>query len=218
MRTEIHPGGKAARSFIEQARRAQIVESAIEVLAEAGYRNASLARIAEHAGISKGVISYHFEGKRDLMDEVKTSIMGRIEAFLEPLMGAETTAAGALNTYISGSLQYLGDNRSHVLALEEIFFMNVSQAGRRPDYESVLEPAFQMLEEIFDRGQRNGEFRDFDTRVMAVTVQLAIEGASMQLISDPKTDLEHYGAELVRLFERAILRRPRARTIDRSRS
>ncbi|MBV9802070.1 MAG: TetR family transcriptional regulator, partial [Solirubrobacterales bacterium] len=59
-----------SRTFIEQARRAQIVGVAIDTIAELGYAQASLARIAERAGISKGVIAYHFAGKEDLIAEV----------------------------------------------------------------------------------------------------------------------------------------------------
>lgn len=53
--SEIGPGGQDGYSFIEAARRAQIVESAIETIAEAGYARASMAQIAPRAGISKGV-------------------------------------------------------------------------------------------------------------------------------------------------------------------
>ena len=62
MRSEKGAGGQKPRSFIEEARRAQIISSAIEVIAELGFARASLAQIARHAGISKGVISYHFAG------------------------------------------------------------------------------------------------------------------------------------------------------------
>jgi TetR/AcrR family fatty acid metabolism transcriptional regulator len=48
----------ANRSFVSNARRAQIVEAAIETVADVGYAGASLSRIAVRLGISKGVISY----------------------------------------------------------------------------------------------------------------------------------------------------------------
>ena len=57
-----------ARTFTESARRAQIVTSAIDVIAEDGYAKASFSRIAKHAGLSStGMISYHFAGKDDLI-------------------------------------------------------------------------------------------------------------------------------------------------------
>ena len=52
-----------ATSFIEEARRRQIIDTAIRTIATRGYSRTSLAEIAREAGISKGVISYHFEGK-----------------------------------------------------------------------------------------------------------------------------------------------------------
>ena len=56
--------GQKDRTFTETARRAQIVAAAIDTIAELGYGQASMARIAERVGITKGVIAYHFDGKR----------------------------------------------------------------------------------------------------------------------------------------------------------
>ncbi|WP_279583347.1 TetR/AcrR family transcriptional regulator, partial [Fodinicola feengrottensis] len=57
-------------TFIEQARRAQMVQCAVEEIAENGYPAASLAAIARRAGVSRGVISYHFADKDDLVEQV----------------------------------------------------------------------------------------------------------------------------------------------------
>src|SRR5699024_11635376 len=56
------------QSFIANARREQIIKAAIEVLKEIGYVKTSLAKIAQKAKISTGLISYHFSGKEDLMN------------------------------------------------------------------------------------------------------------------------------------------------------
>jgi AcrR family transcriptional regulator len=72
------------RSFVSNARRAQIVEAAIETLADVGYANASLARIAVRLGISKGVISYHFSGKDDLIAEIVSQVLQRARAYMQP--------------------------------------------------------------------------------------------------------------------------------------
>jgi AcrR family transcriptional regulator len=59
------------RTFIETARRAQIVDTAIDLLAEHGYPDTSCAKIAKRAGLSStGMISYYFAGKDDLIREV----------------------------------------------------------------------------------------------------------------------------------------------------
>ena len=44
--------------------------SAIDTTAEAGFAGASFARMAGKLGISRGLISYHFAGKDNLVKEV----------------------------------------------------------------------------------------------------------------------------------------------------
>jgi AcrR family transcriptional regulator len=46
--------------------RAALLEAAMDVFAERGYRDASVDEIAERAGYSKGAIYFHFSGKDDL--------------------------------------------------------------------------------------------------------------------------------------------------------
>src|SRR3954447_22637663 len=46
--------------------RAALLEAALGVFAERGYRDASVDEIAARAGYSKGAIYFHFSGKEDL--------------------------------------------------------------------------------------------------------------------------------------------------------
>ncbi|GEM_PF-4098691 len=62
------------RSFIEVARRSQIIEATIVVLAEKGYTNTTFVRIAEQAGFRPGLISYYFKNKDELTYEVLATI------------------------------------------------------------------------------------------------------------------------------------------------
>lgn len=205
MRSENHTSDRATeRTFIETIRRAQIVEHTIEVLADVGFGKASLALIAQRAGISKGVISYHFNGKADLIDQVERDVVQAMEAAIGPRVSAEDTASGMLRTFIVANLEYMRDHRSHLLAIVEIFFMRTHSQDRRPDYEAFgYEPVFDALERILESGQLNGEFREFNTRVMAVAVWAAVEGVFTQWAAFPDLQLDAHTAELVELFDRA---------------
>ena len=92
MRTRIASNGQMARSFIDMARRAQIIGAAIETISSVGYGHASLARIADRVGISKGVISYHFAGKDELIREVVAEVYAMANAFIRPRVEAEVAA------------------------------------------------------------------------------------------------------------------------------
>src|ERR1700691_4156846 len=93
-------GADDNRTFVTKARRAQIVEAAIDTVAEVGYANASLARIAVRLGITKGVISYHFAGKDDLIAEIVTQVLQQARAYMQPRVEAQTTGPEMLRAYI----------------------------------------------------------------------------------------------------------------------
>ena len=56
------PHGRLPRT----ARRAQLLQVALEVFVDQGYHSASMDEIAERAGVSKPVLYQHFPGKLDL--------------------------------------------------------------------------------------------------------------------------------------------------------
>jgi len=185
-----------------------LVECAIDAIAELGYTNASMAEIAKRAGVSKGVISYHFAGKRELIEQVVNSVMEKAGAVILPRIYAEPNAAGMLRAYIESNLEFIASHRNHVLAL-----MNIA-VGARDDRKSVVdlglafEPAVLALENMLRSGQEHGEFREFSARVMAVTIRNAIDALAPLLAADPKLDLKLYANELATLFNIATRKSP----------
>jgi AcrR family transcriptional regulator len=178
-------------TLTEAARRAQIVAAAIETIAELGYRQASFAQIARAAGLSStGLISYHFAGKGDLMAQV-------VDETVAAMAGC-TSAAAALETYIRASVEFVAGHRRQMKALLEIF-MNGGLSYDAGTELVVLSP----VETILHGGQSDGEFRDFDPRVMAAVIQRAIDGVPFLLETHPGIDLGAYATELVTTFELA---------------
>ncbi len=53
-----------------ESSRRKLVEAAVECISKEGFRAATLAAIADRAGVSRGLINYQFEDKNDLMAEV----------------------------------------------------------------------------------------------------------------------------------------------------
>jgi TetR/AcrR family transcriptional regulator, fatty acid metabolism regulator protein len=203
MRSEKEPSGQKDRSFIEEARRAQIVGAAIEVIAEAGFAQASLARIAKHAGISKGVISYHFAGKEELMEEVvDRAYQGAMEHILARMEGL-TTATELLRTQILASAEHMRAHRTQLKALGQIF-ANLRTADGRLRYGiKANEGVYEAVERIYRLGQESGEFRTFDPRVMAITHTAAVDDMFAYWVVNPDHDLEAHAEELADLMERA---------------
>src|SRR5260370_20258525 len=122
MRSESGSSGQRDLTFIEAARRAQIMMAAIDAIAELGYGQASLARIAKRAGTSKGVISYHFAGKADLIREIVAEVLARAEAYmLTRILAQSSSLPGMLLAYIESNLAFMREYRNHLVAFLEIF-------------------------------------------------------------------------------------------------
>lgn len=203
--TASDPVGQTRRSFIEKARRAQIVGCAIDTIAEVGYAQASLARIAERAEISKGVIGYHFAGKDELLAEVIAEVLSRAEAYMRPRIGGHLTGPDLLRAYIESNLGFMSEYRSHVIAIAEI-----ARNARRGDGAglsfdpAVLDAATAWLMQMLADRQKTGEFRtDFDPVVMAGAIRAAIDAVPRALARDASLDVEHHARELATLFDLA---------------
>ena len=193
------------RTFTEKARRAQIVQAAIETSAELGYGRASLARIAEKLGISKGVISYHFAGKDDLIKEVVLEVLESGKAYMRSRVDPESSGPEALHAYIESNLAFMGEHPNYMVAIVEIGRNGLSADGQRRFYgDADVDDAVRILEGALARFQAAGEMRqDFDPRVMAVAIRAAIDAVPRRLAHDPQLDVDNYAREIANLFDRA---------------
>ncbi|MBC8075178.1 MAG: TetR family transcriptional regulator [Chloroflexales bacterium] len=192
----------STRSFIEEARRAQIVAAAIETLAEIGYGKASLAQIAKRAQISPSLIPYHFNDKDALIYQTLSDIAAAWGGYVESQVTVGTTASDQLRNYIEANLAYMGTRPTHYAALIEIMFNARTGDGillyRLDEEDSGL----TLLKTLLTHGQQTGAFRPFAVHSMA----LAIRGATNEFFGEMHksgANLEAYTAEVVDLFVRA---------------
>jgi AcrR family transcriptional regulator len=203
MQTKNTSGGQKRPSFIEAARKAQLIECAIETIARLGYAQASLTQIAKRAGISKSVITYYFSSKEELIEQVVEAIYAAGAHFMGPQIAAQPTANLMLQTYIQSNVEYIRTHRLQMMAIMEIVLNVRTEDGKLRYGRATEEPVLKALEILLRRGQHNGEFRAFDLRVMAVTIRQAIDVVPRLLAANPNLDGEAYARELVTLFDRA---------------
>lgn len=191
------------RTFTNEARRAHIVEHTIATIAEVGYAGASFVQIAKRAGLSSTrLISYHFAGRDELMDEVARRVLAEFAAFVHPRVDSQTTAAGQLRAFLEANVDFMRAHRTYLRALAGILG-NARTGGASTLASSIAASDLTAMEELLRQGQRDGEFRRFDTRVMAVAVMALRNAVIGQLAADPELDLEPYRRELVELVELA---------------
>ena len=84
--TETPPQRKAARPV----RRQQLIDSTIAVLARKGYAGLTVADVAKEAGLSAGIVIFHFNSK----DELLAAVLGALAAEYRTHWEASMKAAG----------------------------------------------------------------------------------------------------------------------------
>ena len=197
-------GQETSRTFTETARRAQIVAAAIDTIAELGYGQASLARIAATAGTSKGVILYHFGSMHGLIRELAAELVARGVAYMSPRVEAEPTGPGKLRAYIESNLAFMRENRRHMVALLEIALNARAADGSRLYDFSIQDAGVTALQQLLAHFQGTGEFRaGFDPHVVAMAIRAAINAMPAQLARDPALDIGRHARELADLFHTA---------------
>lgn len=200
MRSTNRTGGL---TFVQEARRNQIIGCAIQALAEDGYPAASLANIAARAKISKSVVAHYFGSKDQLVEEVAKAVFAAATADLMPRLQSATTMRERLSSYLEGRVLFLQTHRDHMLALFEIWTNLRTADGSLRFGESDATETIDAIEQLLRAGQRSGEFGNFDTDVMAMAIRQAVDGVLLTLRGRPDLDLARYAHELVALFLRA---------------
>jgi TetR/AcrR family fatty acid metabolism transcriptional regulator len=189
-------------TFTQTARRAQLVGCAIDALAEVGYQQTTVAEVARRAGVSKGVVTYYFPARDDLVWAVVAAVFASVGEHVGSRLG-EGPPGRFVTTYLEAWVDYYRAYRREMMAIAEIW-TSFRDASGRPHLDArTLGQERALVEAALAAGQAEGTLGDFSPRVMAVTLKAALDGLLAQLAMEPDLDLDAYRDELVALFDRA---------------
>lgn len=199
-------GQKNKRSFIEEARRTQIIEAAIDVIAEQGTTQASLAKIAERASISTSLILYHFKDKEELLAEVLASIVAEWTEASTIAMAKHSSASAKLRSYIETRVVYIGTRPKQSVAMINLLFS--ARPSDNTQAYRTQEEGFEVDEiiELLSVGQKNGEFKSFNAMHMSLMIRSTID-QFLGYSQVPGIDLEQYLKDLLEWFGTLIAKK-----------
>jgi AcrR family transcriptional regulator len=183
-------------------RRTQIIEDAVDLLVKEGFINASIGNIAKKGGISKGVMTYHFPNKEELLKAVVEYCYERGALFMEKYMGGlAENAPTMLRGYIESNLRFMFEHRRYVQAIIEVVSNARTENGEllfKEDDGAIYVP----LIEIFKWGQEvEGSFRKFSPMIMAKTIRSVIDSMGPRIAKEEISDWEKIISEIVDTFE-----------------
>lgn len=200
----------ARPSRIQKRNRARIIEAALDVYSQHGYRGATLDQIAARAGLSKPNILYYFAGKEEIHVTLLNQLMDR---WLAPLrrLDPEGDPLEEILTYVRRKLEMSRDYPRE----SRLFANEVLQGAPRigPHLEGDLKPlvddASATIQGWIDAGAiAPAEPRHLIISIWATTQHYADFEAQVGVLMDGRPATEGADVFLTTLFTRLL--RPRA--------
>jgi AcrR family transcriptional regulator len=191
-------------------RKREILDAAALVFGEHGYEAATLAHVAERAGVSPGTVQHYFGSKSALFHEVIAdrffSGAAEDEALLIAHRGSYTDLLRVLLERLWFRLSRPGN--------AELLLMGMASSGRCPEADQVVSGEMggrcpRVIQGVLEAGVQSGEFRPVNAETLARVLGAAIIGlvvgrrrfASYGLVSpEPEAPLR----ELLQLVERGL--------------
>ena len=169
------------------ATRRQLLDAALTVIAERGYAEATVDRIVEVAGVSKGVAYYHFSSKADIAESILVEGIGDLIASFQAIADEAATATEALVSMVEVFASVIFENP----AFGRFFVAELWRPGRA--WSEVMrvheQKLLALLETQLARGQREGTVRpELDASFEAVALVDMVLTTSLYYIGEGEAD------------------------------
>lgn len=91
------------RARIEDIRRRELVEAALETLRRFGYSGTTVARVGAQAGMSPGIVHHYFKNKAELLESALRYLQGQLGQRVAELLRRAVTPRERLRAVIDGN-------------------------------------------------------------------------------------------------------------------
>jgi TetR/AcrR family fatty acid metabolism transcriptional regulator len=184
----------------ESEKKRKILASAIKVIGEKGYQNATIAEIAKEAGIGDATIYEYFRNKEDLLLSIPVEVTKElIPQINDHLMGIKG-ALNKLRKFIWWWLNYVERNPGYgaIVLLE----LKTSKTYVSTEAYQAARNFYQIVLDIIKEGQEAGEFKKEINIYLARSLCVgSIEHIIIRwLLKDRKYSLIQYADELADLL------------------
>ncbi|OCS88391.1 TetR/AcrR family transcriptional regulator [Caryophanon tenue] len=134
----------------------QIIDAAIVVIAENGYHQAQVSKIAKQAGVADGTIYLYFKNKEDILISVFSDKMSVFTESLQYIIKTESSSADKLCRMIENHFTVLASD-AHLAVVTQLE-LRQSNKVLRQKINAILKDYLKLLDEILIEGMVKGEF------------------------------------------------------------
>ena len=163
-------------TFIETVRRKQLLEISLDLFRKQGIDNTSLAEIAKLADVSNGVVSYHFESKKDLGEEVLRHLLRKYSHYLQERLASKANHLDKINEFLIASLEYSKQHREDYSVYMNTLGCYTTQDERAAFVSWTNDSLRNMLIATIKAGQNKREIARIPAEHLADILQALTDG------------------------------------------
>jgi TetR/AcrR family transcriptional regulator, fatty acid metabolism regulator protein len=178
----------------------QIIDAAVVVIAENGYHQAQVSKIAKQAGVADGTIYLYFKNKEDILISLFEEKMGSFIEKIDEMIAGKQSATEKLLMMIEAHFRNLSDD--HHMAIVTQLELRQSNKELRLRINDVLKGYLQVIDRIIIEGKETGEFSsDLDVRLARQMIFGTIdETVTSWVMNEVKYDLAALASPVHRLL------------------
>ena len=190
-----------AENLPKEERKSQIMDAAMKVITRKGFSNTRMDDIVNEAGLSKGAIYHHYEGKK----EIFLALIEHWETQTFPDFysrnGKERSATDTLRDF-ANEVYKVFKSRSYVFQAEVEFWALANQDDEiRKRSQELYEKIINLFELVVNKGIREKEFIQIDSRIAAIYILSVFQGINWFCIfNDNKIDAKDYIQQSIELI------------------
>ncbi|WP_409297323.1 TetR/AcrR family transcriptional regulator [Peribacillus sp. SCS-26] len=181
----------------------QIIDAAVVVIAENGYHQAQVSKIAKQAGVADGTIYLYFKNKEDILISLFQEKMGVFVETIEQEIKNVDHAADKLLVLIQQHFRQLSEDRN--LAIVTQLELRQSNKELRLKINDVLKGYLELMEKIIEEGIEAGEFsRSLDRKLARQMIFGTIdETVTTWVMNEQKYNLPQLAGSIHEMMARA---------------
>lgn len=142
----------------------QIIDAAVIVIAENGYHQAQVSKIAKQAKVADGTIYLYFKNKEDILISLFQDKMGMLIEVAEEKLNQLTDPKAKLLALIETHFEGLSSDKN--LATVTQLELRQTNMSLRHKINEVLKSYLQLIDNTLIEGIKIGQFReDLDVRI-----------------------------------------------------
>jgi TetR/AcrR family acrAB operon transcriptional repressor len=197
--------------------REQLLDAAERVFLERGVGHASLAEVADAAGVTRGAIYHHFDSKAELFEAMVERAEMPIDAAFESAAASDDDPLDSLGKRALNALLQLASS-SRVRRVFEVVFLRCEYTDELATVEQrhlrEREQCLYLCGSLLDKAVELGQLpRDTDTRMASHLLYALIGGLMRDWVQAPKSfDLKAAAPQLITLFMAGLRAAPPLKT------